>query len=63
MIQMRKKTWLLDQTLINRVRRVYRARTETEAVTLALRETVLREKLREAFRRSAGKIPSLEQVF
>jgi Arc/MetJ family transcription regulator len=63
MAQVRKKTWLLDQTLVNRVRRIYRARTETEAVTLALRETVLREELTEAFRQSAGKIPRLEQAF
>jgi len=63
MAQIRKKTWLLDQTLITRVRRIYRARTETEAVTQALREAVLREELKQTFRQSAGKVPRIEQLF
>ena len=63
MLQVRKKTWRLDQLLIDRVRRIYRAKTETEAVTRALREVVVREQIRKAFRLSAGKIPRIERVF
>jgi len=61
--EVRKKTWLLDQALVNRVRRIYNARTETEAVTQALREAVLREQLKKTFRDTAGKIPRIEQVY
>jgi hypothetical protein len=63
MAQIRKKTWLLEQSLIDRVRRIYRAKTETDAVTRALREVVVREKIKKAFRASAGKIPRIEKVF
>jgi len=38
-------------------------RTETEAVTRAMEEVVVREKLAEAFRATAGRIPGLEKVF
>ena len=63
MAQIRKKTWLLEQSLIDRVRRIYRAKTETDAVTRALREVVVREKIKKAFRVSAGKIPRIEKLF
>lgn len=63
MAQVRKKTWLLDQLLIDRVRRIYRTKTETEAVTRALQEVVVRAQIKKAFRVSAGKIPRIEKVF
>ena len=63
MAEIRKKTWLLDQNLIRRARRIYKAKTETEAVTRALQEAVLREDIVKAFRLTAGKIPRMEKVF
>ena len=63
MPETRKKTWLVDQRLVRRVCRIYRAKTETEAVTRALQEAVFREKVRPTFRAAAGKIPDLERVY
>jgi RNase P protein component len=63
MPQIRKKTWLIDQTLVDRVRRVYGARTETEAVSRALEDAVVRNRIKRGFRVSAGKIPHIEKVF
>ncbi len=63
MADIRKKTWLLDQNLIRRACRIYKSKTETEAVTRALQEVVFREDLVKAFRSTAGKIPTLEKVF
>jgi hypothetical protein len=63
MAQVRKKTWLLNQSLVDRVRRIYRTKTETDAVTRALEEVVVREEIKKAFRVSAGKIPRIEKVF
>jgi Arc/MetJ family transcription regulator len=59
----RKKTWLLDQSLIHKVRRIYGTRTETEAVTRALQEVVFREDLKKALLITAGKIPRIQKVF
>jgi hypothetical protein len=59
----RKKTWLLDQTLIDRVRRAYKSKTETEAVTRALENVVFQEQIVRALRQTAGKIPRIEKVF
>lgn len=59
----RKKTWLLDQALIDRVRRVYKSKTETEAVTRALENVVFQEEVVRALRQTAGKIPQIEKVF
>ncbi|MEK7407616.1 MAG: hypothetical protein AAB225_21265 [Acidobacteriota bacterium] len=42
MAAFRKKTWLLGQRLIDRVRRICRVRTETEALTRAMEEVALR---------------------
>ena len=42
--QARKKTLRLDQTLLDRARRVLGARTETDAVTRALEAVVKRER-------------------
>jgi hypothetical protein len=59
----RKKTWLLDQTLIDRVRRAYKSKTETEAVTRALENVVFQEQIVRALRQTAGKIPRIEKIF
>lgn len=59
----RKKTWLLDQTLIDRVRRAYKSKTETEAVTRALENVVFQDQIVRALRQTAGKIPRIEKVF
>ena len=56
-----KKTWLMDQRLVDRVRRIYRAKTETEAVTKALQEVVTDEKLNRALRKMAGRLPRFEK--
>jgi Arc/MetJ family transcription regulator len=63
MDKLKKKTWILDQSLITRVRKIYKTRTETEAVSKALRDVVVREKIRRAFQTTAGKSPGIEEVF
>jgi Arc/MetJ family transcription regulator len=63
MVARKKKTWLLDQSLVHKVRRIYGTRTETEAVTRALQEVVFREDLKRALQSIAGKIPRIEKVF
>ncbi len=63
MVPIRKKTWLIDQSLVDRVRRIYRVKTETAAVTKALEEAVIREELDKVFRACAGKIPRIKKVF
>jgi hypothetical protein len=59
----RKKTWLLDQTLVDRVRRAYHSKTETEAVTRALQNALFQEDVVKAVRQTAGKIPGIKKVF
>lgn len=63
MTAIRKKTWLLDQGLIQKVQRIYGTRTETEAVRRALEEVVFREQLKKTLQATAGKIPRIEKVF
>jgi hypothetical protein len=58
----RKKTLILDQ-LIDDVRRAYKTRTETEAVTRALENAVFQEQIVKALRATAGKSPQFEKVF
>jgi hypothetical protein len=59
----RKKTWLLDQRLIDRVRKVYKSRTETEAVTRALQDVLFQEHISKSLRDTAGRIPKIRKVF
>jgi hypothetical protein len=59
----RKKTWILDQRLIDRVRRVYKVKTETEAVTQALENALFQEEVAKVLQRTAGKIPGIKKVF
>lgn len=63
MAAIKKKTLLLDQDLIRRVRGIYKAKTETEAITRALEDAAFRDELTRVFRRMAGKIPHIEKVF
>jgi hypothetical protein len=59
----RKKTLILDQRLIDDVRRVYKTKTETEAITRALENAVFQEQVVKALRATAGKSPQFEKVF
>jgi hypothetical protein len=44
MIRVRKKTMLIDQTLLDQARRLLGARNDTEAVKQALEEVVRRQR-------------------
>ena len=63
MADVRKKTWLLDQALIHKVRRIYGTRTETEAVTRALEEVVFQDEVKKALQSTAGRIPHMKKIF
>ena len=45
------------------MRKNCKERSETEPVTKALRDVVVREQIRRAFQLTAGKIPDIEEVF
>jgi hypothetical protein len=54
-----KKTWLIDPELVQKARKACGAQTETEAVTIALRELLVRQEIDEAFRHYG---PALSQI-
>lgn len=58
-----KKTWLIDQALVSRAKRICGASTETEAVTRALEEMVGRDEIARAFRRHHAVLAEIEVVF
>lgn len=58
-----KKTWLIDPALVRRARRIYGARTETETVTRALREIVVRDQINRAFQKYGPILSGIEKVF
>jgi hypothetical protein len=58
-----KKTWLIDPVLVQRARKICGARTETETVTRALREIVVRDEIDRAFRRHGSALADIEEVF
>ena len=58
-----KKTWLIDQTLVSKAKRISGARTETEAVTRALEEIVVRDEIDRAFLRNHAVLAEIEVVF
>lgn len=58
-----KKTWLIDPDLVQRARKICGARTETETVTRALQEIVIRDEIEKAFRRYGPRLSDLETVF
>lgn len=55
MKQLVKKTYVLDQSLINKVKKVTKARTETEAVTEAMEEFLFRRDLLQWHEKHTGK--------
>ena len=57
-----KKTYNLPPDLIARVKRIFKARTETEAIILALREMTFMEEIDRAVRSSSGKIPNFKPL-
>jgi hypothetical protein len=58
-----KKTWLIDPALVRKARRICGARTETETVTRALREIVVRDEIDRAFRSCGPILADIEEVF
>ena len=57
-----KKTYNLPQDLISRVRKILGAKTETEAIVLALREMTFMEDVHRALRNSSGKLPGFRPL-
>jgi hypothetical protein len=58
-----KKTWLIDPVLVQRARKICGARTETETVTRALREILVRDEIDKAFRRHGPILADIEDLF
>lgn len=58
-----KKTWLIDPELVRRAQKISGARTETEAVTRALQEIVIRDEIDTAFRRHGPGLAKLASIF
>jgi hypothetical protein len=58
-----KKTWLIDPVLVRRARKICGARTETETVTRALREMILRNEINKTFDRHGPILADLEDAF
>jgi hypothetical protein len=58
-----KKTWLIDPVLVQRARKICGARTETETVTRALREILVRDEIDKAFRRHGPILADIEDFF
>jgi Arc/MetJ family transcription regulator len=58
-----KKTWLIDPDLVRKAQKACGARTETETVTLALREVLVRDEIDRAFRRQGPILSGLESPF
>jgi hypothetical protein len=58
-----KKTWLIDPKLVRRAQEVSGARTETETVTRALEEIVVRDEIEQAFQRHGPGLAKLETIF
>ena len=57
-----KKTYNLPPDLITRVRKIFKAKTETEAIVLALREMTLMEEVGRALRATSGKFPHFKSL-
>jgi hypothetical protein len=55
-----KKTWLIDPALVQRARKICGARTETETVTRALQEILVRDEIDKAFRRYGPVLADVE---
>ena len=57
-----KKTYNLPPDLIARVKRIFRVRTETEAIVLALREMAFMDGIGRTIRATSGKIPDFKPL-
>jgi hypothetical protein len=57
-----KKTYNLPPDLIARVRKLFKAKTETEAIVLALREMTFMEEVGQALRTTSGKLPDFKPL-
>ncbi len=55
-----KKTWLIDPALVRRAQKICGARTETETVTRALQEMLIRDEIDKAFQRHGPALASLD---
>jgi|GEM_PF-1425725 len=58
-----KKTWLIDPVLVQRARKICGARTETETVTRALHEILIRDEIDKAFRKHGPELADIEDLF
>jgi len=58
-----KKTWLIDPVLVQRARKACGARTETETVTRALKEMLVRDEIDRVFRKHGPALAVIEDVF
>ncbi|MCC6537859.1 MAG: type II toxin-antitoxin system VapB family antitoxin [Bryobacterales bacterium] len=58
-----KKTWLIDPALVKRAKKACGARTETETVTLALRELLVRLEIDAVFERHSKVLSGIEPLF
>ena len=58
-----KKTWLIDPVLVQRARKICGARTETETVTRALQEVLIRDEIYKAVRKYGPRLADIEEVF
>jgi len=59
---LRQETWLIDPVLVKRARKIRGARTETETVTRALREMLIRDEIDKAFRRYGPELVDIDEV-
>ncbi len=57
-----KKTYNLPPDLIARVKRILRARTETETIVRALQEMAFMDEIDRASRATSGKIPDYKPI-
>lgn len=58
-----KKTWLIDPELVRRATKICGSRTETETVTRALREIVIRDEIDKAFKKYGHTLADIEETF
>jgi hypothetical protein len=58
-----KKTWLVDPDLVRKAQKICGAATETETVTRALTEVLIRDEIDLAFHRNRAVIADIEEVF
>jgi hypothetical protein len=57
-----KKTYNLPPDLIARVKKIFRAKTETEAIVLALQEMAFMDEVVRTLHTTSGKIPDYKPI-